>query len=87
MGDDLARAYLLRRRSMWGRRGNVDVVPLPADGQHPTTAGPVLLRVERVGRWNQGLQALALGTAALPLPVVLSVLAALERMSALSSSG
>jgi hypothetical protein len=90
VGGEAGTAYLLRRRSSWGGPANVDLVPLPPDGQDPRSAGPVLLRVERVGRWRRSLQAFVLDPAALPLPIVLfvlNVLAVQERAAAASSAG
>jgi hypothetical protein len=78
-------AYLLRQRSSWGAPSNVDVIALPPEGQDPRSAGPVLLRVERVGRWKRSLRAQLLDPAALPLAIalfVLNLLAMQERSAA-----
>jgi hypothetical protein len=89
VGTDPGNAYLLRRRSRWGGPSNVDVVALPFEGQDARSAGPVLLRVERVGRRKRSLQALLLDPRSLPLPIalfVLSLLAAQERAAAAASA-
>jgi hypothetical protein len=90
VGADPASTYLLRRRSGWGAPANVDVVPLPPEGVDPQSAGPVLLRVERTGHRNRGLDALLFDPSALRLPIVLFVLnllAVQERAAAASSAG
>jgi hypothetical protein len=90
VGADPGSAYLLRRRSSWGGPANVDVVPLLPEGEDTRSFGPVVLRVERVGRWKRSLQALVLDPAALPLLIVLFVLnllAVQERAAAASSAG
>jgi hypothetical protein len=74
VGGESGTAYLIRHRSALGAPANVDVVPLLQTEQDARAAGPVLLRVERVGVWRRRLWATADDPTALPVPVVLFVL-------------
>jgi hypothetical protein len=69
----------LRRRGWFSSAASRDVVAVSV-GAEPTTADPVLLRVERRGSWRRYLHAEWLAPAELPLVAAVFVLSALVEL-------